>query len=507
MSQATGNARARVGRYLVTALGLLPAALLIACGRGMADRNASSPVIRIAVPQGQTGNDPREGIVAAARLLAWEGLTSTGLDGRPTPRLAQSWSSSDDGLTWTFTLRPGALFHDGSPVTPEIVRALILKLKDRYPGMREIVDVSVAGAHELRLNLQRPSSLLLEDLWAPILKTVQGVEVGAGPFVIESTSNAEVVLQPFERYDGRVPRLERITMTAYPTFRLAFASLMRGEVDAVYDVGNDAYEFVQAESSLQVYSFLRTYQYAVVFNAAHPPLRDPRVREALNYAVDRREVVEKALRGRGAEANIGVWPQHWAFDPQVPGFTYDPARALALLRTARGPQAGRLTFSCLIPEGFAIWERAALVVQRQLAEIDVDVSLEAAPYPEFAARVVSGRFETVLTELLQGPGLNAAYRFWHSPDGTSWNTWGYRSRATDAALDSLLHANGSDEYRRNVSKLQRALMDDPPAIPLAWGQSARAVSKRFEVPAEPGKDMLQTIGRWQPSDGNSRPTQ
>ena len=75
----------------------------------------------------------------------------------------------------------------------------------------------------------------------------------------------------------------------------------------------------------------------------------------------------------------------------------------------------------------------------------------------------------------------------------------FESRRVDAALDAIRHAGSDDEYQRGVAAFQRATMDDPPAIFLAWGQRARAVSTRFAVPAEPGRDILGTLGLWRPA--------
>ena len=140
--------------------------------------------------------------------------------------------------------------------------------------------------------------------------------------------------------------------------------MMRGEVDFLYEVGPEAVDFVQGESSLTVFRFLRNYAYGVILNSARPEFAKADVRRALNYAIDRQDIVRSAFRGHGVVATGPVWPQHWAFDSKVPSLTYDPVRATALLESASlhlsTPQKSapaRFRFTCLLPENFVLWER------------------------------------------------------------------------------------------------------------------------------------------------------
>jgi peptide/nickel transport system substrate-binding protein len=495
--------RPRARRYTATqwcAFGLLSSAIgLAGCNSSSAQLTPASNSIRIGIPQVGASGAPLSAFAAAVRLMTAEGLTSTERDGRPVPRLAESWKESGDGLQWTISLRPNVLYHDGTALTPQDVKASILTVRTSYPGLRDVTAVDVTGPHEITVRLAAPSSLLLEDLYTSIFK--RGGRVATGPFRVSAQSADEATLDAFAQYHGQVPQLQHLTMKGYPTLRLAFVALLRGDIDAVYDVGQEGYEFVQNESSVQVYSYVRPFVSVVAFNSGVQKFQSPRVRQALNYAIDRPALVRSGFRDRARVAGTGLWPNHWAFDRRFAGFSYDPERAIALLRAQNGERRPRLKFTCLIPDGFAIWERAALVVQQQLAEIDVDMSLEAVPYAQFFERMTRGDFEAVLTEMVQGPGINAPYRFWHSPAGAwSWNYFHYQSARTDQALDGVLRAQDPTVFRQGVTAYQQAILEDPPAIFLVWPEWARAVSRRFDVPsAEPDRDVLQMIGQWRPA--------
>jgi ABC-type transport system substrate-binding protein len=509
----TGGSGAAQGRAL-----LLLAALTIAgcCPAGCANDQAQiaslteGPVtLRIGYPN-VTGQDPSYGIQQAARLISFEGLSLIARDGRPQPRLAEGWTESPDGLTWRITLRANAVFHDGSTVDAAAVkRSLEQSLagadRDLLPGLQDIDAIEAPSPRELVIRLRNRSTFLLEALTVSVVKTEQGrPPVGTGPYVTDSMSPNRITMRAFPSYHQGAPTIASLVWQPYSTARTAWAALMRDEVDFLYEVGPDALEFVQAENSLQVFSSLRYYVYGLVFNSSRPAFRDPRVRRALNYAVDRTAIVEQAFKGRGTVAHAPAWPLHWAFDGSVPGFPYDPARASALLdASAPSPPAprdgnraapGRLRFTCLLPETFALWERMALMVQRSLADIGVDMQLEGVSFEEFNRRIAVGSYDAVLMETIAGLGASRPYVFWRS--GSKRNFSGYRSPAVDEALDGIRYAANDREYREAFHGFQLAVMDDPPAIFLAWGQTARAVSRRFDVQPSPGGNVFATINAW-----------
>ena len=183
-------------------------------------------------------------------------------------------------------------------------------------------------------------------------------------------------------YRGR-PQIDRIVWKSYTTARTSWAAMMRGEIDFLFEVSPDAFEFMSGEGSVGKFSFLRNYVHGIVFNSHRPFFRDSRVRRALNYAIDRSAIIDQAFKGHGVPANTPTWPQHWANVSDSPSYTYDPARAAALLDAAgltvgqtnsdRGP--ARLRFTCIFPTS-ALWERMALLVQRNFSQVGVDMQLE-----------------------------------------------------------------------------------------------------------------------------------
>ena len=139
----------------------------------------------------------------------------------------------------------------------------------------------------------------------------------------------------------------------------------------------------------------------------------------------------------------------------------------------------------------------ALLVQKQLFDIGIDMKLEALSANRFNERVARGDFDAVFIEINGGTAMSRPYFFWHSAG--PGNYFHYHSRTTDAALDAIRAAPNDEAYRDAVSRLQQSMIGDPPAIFLAWGQTARAVSRRFQVPSTPNSDILASVGSWLPT--------
>jgi hypothetical protein len=113
-------------------------------------------------------------------------------------------------------------------------------------------------------------------------------------------------------------------------------------------------------------------------------------------------------------------------------------------------------------------------------------------------------FETVLLEYASGWSLMRNYRWWHSRGPA--NQMHFASPKIDAALDGIRHAIRDDDYRAAVASFQQAIAEDPPALFLAWSERSRAISTRFDVKPEPGRDVLATLRTWRPRADNRNAT-
>jgi ABC-type transport system substrate-binding protein len=355
------------------------------------------------------------------------------------------------------------------------------------PAFEDVAEIRLLSAEAIEIILKRPSSLLLENLELAVQKP--GTQFGTGPFFVnEPLANGnQVVLRRHDSYYGGQPLLTGMTISEYPSIRAAWADLLRGRLDMLYDVEPNALSSLESSSSVSVYTFPRPYQYAILLNTKLQKLRSPAVRRALNAAIDRSMIIRDALNGHGTEAVGPVRADHWGFRSDYPTLRFSPKLAASTL------EREGLQITCLVPTD-STFERMTLMIKRQLESVGVQFSAQEASLDELGRALKTGDFDAVLIDVLM-PTLARAYRWWHS-QGTL-NT-GFASTAVDQALDRVRHATTDEEYRAGVEAFQRAIVDDPPAIFLAWSERARAVSTRFEVPVEEGRDILSTLRLWRP---------
>lgn len=326
------------------------------------------------------------------KLCIFRGLTSFAEDGAVQPELAQSFEPESD-TTWLFRLRD-AVFHDGSPVTAEDVKWTIetVAAPTSTAYMRAefqtITSVETPDDKTVRITTATPTVTL--PLWfanfnMPIIKrdTLDN-PVGAGPFTLASQDRGVAIdLEAFDRfYKPGLPKLRSIRMVAYADENLRVAALQAGDVDLIEYVPWQSMAAIESDSGLSLQTTLGPFM-GIGFNGARGPFVDPRVRQAVAYAINRQDIVDAVFFGRGAPL------ESIPYDPASPFFNadlsthwrYDPDRAMALLAEA-GMDGG---FECtlLSTSQYGMHKTTAEIVQQYLAQVNIAVTLNM---PDWATR-------------------------------------------------------------------------------------------------------------------------
>ncbi len=443
--------------------------------------------------------NPQHGMQLEARILSTEGLARIDRSGRPQPQLAERWSVSPDGLSWLIQLRAGAVFHDGTPVRAAGIADI---LRRELPALlasagSDVASVTAENDREIRVQLRAPSAFVPEGLEATIQDAKSPLK-STGSFQVVSSTPETIDLTAHSRYYLGSPSISRVTIKPYANLRAAWADLMRGGADVLYDVDPDALDLLRPASTWRVFEFTQHYAFVLIVNVRQDMWRDKAVRRALNAAIDRDKLVADAFGGHATPATGPVWPNHWAYDPSLPHFAYDPTVASQLLGERRAHGSGGkgalppLRFRCLFPD--AVPERLALILQQQLQGFGVEMVPEVASLADFNQRFTTGQFDAVLLPALLAPNLLRTYRWWHS--GAPFNFGAFASAAVDESLDLVRHAPDDAVYKAGVAAFQRAIVDDPPAIFLAWSHRALVVSRKYDVGADPSGDVLKTLHAW-----------
>jgi len=469
--------------------------------------------ITIGFPEGNF-REISGGLREIARLLSQEGLTSVGRDGRAEPRIAETWSWQENGLKLQIKLRENIKQHDGTALTASVVAEALKAAVSRpdnqgaYWSFKAIKEIRAFGEDGLVIELTQPAGELPEDLQVPLTFGVD--DDGIGPYQVVKNDASGVVLDRFVSYYGGTPHIAQVQIRRYETLRTAWASLLRGEIDLVTNVPADVLEFV-GNDRITVTSFLRWYEYVIAFNSTRRPFSSPAVRRALNLAINRDELVSKVFKGKGMGATGPLWPEHWAYDSSLQPQVFDPERAEAALDQAGIPRRSasvkgsesreqRFSFTCLVLANFSTDERIALHVQKQLYDIGVDMQFETVPAEEYPGRITSGEFDAVLIDMVSGPTFGRPHLFWSSAQRAKgqFNIFGYENAEAEELFDVLRESTNEGAVRTAARRLQRVMLDDPPALFLAWSERARAINRRFDIPQEPGRDPLSTLWRWTP---------
>jgi peptide/nickel transport system substrate-binding protein len=440
--------------------------------------------------------------------LAFSGLTRLSRDGTVVPDLSTSWTTSPDGLVYTFTMR-NATWQDGQPVTADdVVFTVGLAQSPTFPGSPELtrlwqkIKVAKVDQHTVQFTLTEPYAPFLEYTTLGLLPEhlLRGITgrallenpfnahpVGTGPFQVRDASLRQVSLVANPRYYGKQPLLSGITFQYFDTFDAAVDALHRGDVQGlgaippsrVLDLANDPkLNLVQAPE----YARLSL----VVLNTQNPLFADDLVRRALDLAVDRAEVIRIAADGEGVPAEGPVSPVSWAFSPQVGSYSRDPAQAAKLLEDAgwRLGAPGAIRMKDGKPFHFVLLavnetdrQRAAEEISRQLRLVGVDAQVQVAGWSGIVENnLVSRQFDAVLTEAYSPTADPDPYPFWHSSQVKGGlNVAGWSNRIADQLLEDgrreVNRATRQDDY----GKFQSLFAQQQPSILLFHPVYAYAV--------------------------------
>jgi ABC-type transport system substrate-binding protein len=241
------------------------------------------------------------------------------------------------------------------------------------------------------------------------------------------------------------------------------------------------------------------------YNLRHPALRKVAVRRAVSEAIDRQRIVDEALRRHGRVADDPIWPSHWAYDKSGRKSVYDVASARRRLDASGFPVApsptphqmpNRFRFTCLISGEDPLFERVALMVQRDLSNVGVDMQLDTVPRQALLLRMGKGDFDAVLFQTNGGRSFDRVYQLWHSPkaQGAAQLNSGYNG--ADQALERLRAPISESETRLAVSELRSRFYEDAPAVFLAWPNAIRAIDSQFELGDAANPDIFTNAGAW-----------
>jgi peptide/nickel transport system substrate-binding protein len=335
---------------------------------------------------------PFDNMAIWTMLLIYDQVIRVGPDGLSLePGLAETWEVSDDGLIYTFNIRE-ATFHDGTPVTAEDVAFCLSRAAfDEASSMTFFF----SAVDNYEATDERTVVATLKDIWVPFEADLalfgasiypqaafeaQGEElwdapIGSGPFMFDSWDRgSQIVLNKNPEYwDEGKPYLDQLTFKVLTDSNARMLQFQGGELDIVTDV---PFNQIQPLSENPDYVVLPDDAAAridyIALNLTKAPLDDKKLRQALNYAIDKDAIIQNVLFGAGVPATSYL-PLMAGHDPESPGYPFDLERAKQLVAESNSPDG--FSFELLSGVGDAVGNQVCQLVASQLAEIGGQVTV------------------------------------------------------------------------------------------------------------------------------------
>ena len=346
--------------------------------------------------------DPHQMVSAGTREVlfnVFEGLVKPDSDGNLVPAVAEKVDVSENGDSFTFTLRDGVKFHNGETVTAKDVvysvsRAAGLDTgKPLMDGMELVTSVEATDEKTIVVTLSEPNIEMLALLTAGIIPAGSdpaAETVGTGPFKFVSRSPQEnVIIEKFNEYWGTPAYVDKVTYKIIDKGETLVMSLKGGALDIVAHLtGAQAAELGEDFTILE--GTMNLVQ-AVYLNNAVKPFDDVKVRQAISHAIDRQMVMDFLAEGRGTPVGSSIYPafEKYFLPELVEQYSYDPELAEQLLAEAGYPEG--FSFDCNVPSNYQPHIDTAEVVAQQLKAIGVTMNVKLVDWESWVSDTYTGR--------------------------------------------------------------------------------------------------------------------
>ncbi len=442
-------------------------------------------------------NAPSNGSIFIITQI-FDQLVEMGAGNEVEPGLATSWEKSADGLSWTFHLRQ-ASFSNGEPVTAEDVKFSIERFADpkinvAYPALGEAIkDVQVVNPQTAVIHLKHVSAPLLDNvaMFAASITPKKVVEkvgekafsehpVGSGPFMLtlyKRGQKTELGRNPHYWRTGQ-PYLNNVVFEYSPDANTRVLKLRSAEADVANAIPYNQVSSLNGTEGISI-EVAKTLSWQSIFlNSKRKPLGDAKVRQALNYATPKEQILKTILYGNGAIANSNIPPlKYW--DSSVKAYPYELEKAKTLMSESSVPNGFKLEL--LIPSGDPVEQQIAEVLKAEWAKIGVNVdiiqkelgALESTWFEGKGGMAATFEGGTLSSDTLSDDeiagitlnpeaGLNSLGTFYNNP-----------------TVNRLLSEAGTtlneEKRAKDFAEVQQIAMNDAPAVPLFFTKSVTGV--------------------------------
>ena len=442
------------------------------------------------------------------------------------PGLAKNWEVSNDGLTYTFHLREGVKFHDGTPLKAEDVYYSfnrVMEIGEGYSWLltQNIAEdgITVQGEHQLKIRLKKPFPAFLnvmadqhvanvvnsavvkehasdEDPWAK--DYLYDHAPGTGPFKLtEWKHNQYIALERNEGYWEGKPKLEKIIFQIIPEPETASLMLRKGELDMVQKLPTEITNFVAAKEGIKISSAPALQYTQFLFNHRIPPLDNKKVRQAICYAINYESLMKNIVgREQGVRMKGMLLQGMLGYDSQRFGYSHRPEKARELLQEAGHPDGFEISIE------YPVWgniPRMAVLIQANLAEVGIRAKLKEMAFGPFLEAVKNGDIPIFPWE--GSPAYNEPSGFLypklHSKNigkGSGGNVAAYSNPKVDKLLEEVMEELDEERRAELYGEIDEIVTRDAYGIFLYQNvlrRSLRTWVKGYTTPVLQGPDFSE----------------
>lgn len=420
--------------------------------------------------------DPHNLTAAAAGLVGYvimPGLVWWDFELGVSPMLAESWEQSEDGLVWTFTLRPNLTFHNGKALTAqEVVRNFerIMNPEESFlaPDYASVESVEAPDDLTVVFTLSEPFAPFLAVLTNRCGITDMdaldaNAPIGAGPFkIVQWTRGTGIQMEAFEDYwEEGVPVASKVNWNYYPDDDARMLGMRGGEIDIVYTVPYNQIDQVQSDGYMDLDPISGLTHTYIAFNCEEGPFSDVRVRQAVAHAIDKELIVEGVLWGYADVANI-PFPSSSPWFVETPDYEYDPEKGKALMEEAGFGDGISLDMPI---SNDSYTPRIAELIQPDLAAIGIDVRIVEAEWATYWPEIyLQTKFDiTIMSYSARVDPDQTFYPRYHSAG--VHNATKYSNSRMDELLEAGRREMDTDARKQIYDEVQLLLVEE---LPWLW---------------------------------------
>ncbi|WP_126426192.1 glutathione ABC transporter substrate-binding protein [Brevibacillus marinus] len=444
-------------------------------------------------------HDADDAVSNQANNILYDKLVTFDRNNQIVPELATEWKISDDGLKMTFKLREGVTFQDGTPFNAEAVKINFERIINpdhklsRHSLYAEFIDkIVVDSEYQVTFQFKKPFGPAISafahgagGIISP--KAIQENQeiaknpAGTGPYKLKSwTPGTEIVFEPNENYWGEKPQFKSITFKPVPENSSRTIMLENGEADIIVPLPTQDVERIKQsdEFVVDIAPIYRTFHLWI--NNKKPLFQDVRVRQALNYAVDKETIVEKILLGQGRVADAAIGSTVYGYSP-VGSYPYDPEKAKQLLAEA-GVKPGT-KIKLWTPDGrYMMDSKITEFIQANLTDVGFDVEFQKWEWGAYSAMMDDPNKDFDLMVFSWGTSTGDAdwgLRPVYTTDGS--NNYGkYSNPEVDELIAKGLASSDLVERTKIYNQAMSIIKEDAPMVFLVENTQTVGISKKVE---------------------------